>query len=580
MKNALTFLRWVLAGGAGLLAPAAPVLAQAPLLTGVVPLANAVAAAPAAPLVVSFNQAVPAGAGAALRVFSSQRGGLRSRGTTPSVASGNTLRYTPASYPFRPNETVRYTVAAGAVGNSPAWVGQFTAAAGGTGRGTFLPGPNYIVGVAAVNCPIYLNTVAAADVDGDGDLDILSCENGAGTIRIVLNNGRGVIAPGTAVYSGGYPREMAVGDVDGDGDLDLCVNIGSGQISTHLNNGAGAFAYGTYTALDGTSGDGVTLGDVDGDGDLDLAAVNGNYGTTNRNTVSIRRNDGRGNFSGTHYVAVAPQPYKVVLADVDNDGDLDLLTNSGVQSGAVSVRLNNGTGVFSGSQNVAVGGWPKNLAVGDVDGDGDLDLLTVNDDGVGSSNCTVSVCHNNGSGLFALHQTVGVGSGPYTVALGDVDSDGDLDFVTADNNSSSQVSLRLNDGTGTFSGSTIVPVFYNATAVALADVDDDLDLDLVCINYSGSMSVRLNGGTVLGTARGQVAAGALRFPNPVVAGATVPLLGAQPGTCLVLTDPLGRPVARATAAANGRAQLVLPNGLAPGVYLLGNGGQTQRLVVE
>ncbi|GAB3705288.1 hypothetical protein GCM10027592_37590 [Spirosoma flavus] len=109
-----------------------------------------------------------------------------------------------------------------------------------------------------------------------------------------------------------------------------------------------------------------------------------------------------------------------------------------------------GRGYFippSTNPNPGVGFSPYHVAVGDVDGDGDLDFVTAN-----FGNGTASVRLNNGSGNFTAPTTnpnPAVGSSPYYVALGDVDSDGDLDLLVA-NQGASTVSLRINDGTGNF----------------------------------------------------------------------------------------------------------------------------------
>uniref|UniRef100_UPI001376C072 Ig-like domain-containing protein n=1 Tax=Hymenobacter sp. IS2118 TaxID=1505605 RepID=UPI001376C072 len=114
--------------------------AQAPTLTSLSPAANARVVPRSASVVATFSQPLTAASAAALRVFSSQRGGLRSRSGT--ALSGRTLSFAPTAYDFRPGETVQYTVtraAASAAGGplATARVGQFTAAVGGTGRGTF-----------------------------------------------------------------------------------------------------------------------------------------------------------------------------------------------------------------------------------------------------------------------------------------------------------------------------------------------------------------------------------------------------------------------------------------------------------
>ena len=74
-----------------------------------------------------------------------------------------------------------------------------------------------------------------------------------------------------------------------------------------------------------------------------------------------------------------------------------------------------------------------------------------------------------------------MGSNPQSVAVGDVDGDGDLDFLTA-NNGSDNVSVRLNDGSGNFSGTTNVGVGSQPVSVAFGDVDGDGDLDLLAAN--------------------------------------------------------------------------------------------------
>src|SRR5207244_1171623 len=104
-----------------------------------------------------------------------------------------------------------------------------------------------------------------------------------------------------------------------------------------------------------------------------------------------------------------------------------------------SVRLNNGSGSFSGSQEVNVGLRPIGLVLGDIDSDGDLDLLTANS----ASNGTVSVRLNNSAGTFSGTTEVLVANTPHAVALGDVDADGDLDLLAA-NTGTGSVSVRLN----------------------------------------------------------------------------------------------------------------------------------------
>ncbi len=475
---------------AGLLLPALAATAQVPTLTGLNPARNLRNAAATTDVAFTFSTTMSGGAATlgAVKVFSQQRGGRMqngARGTT--TQSTNTLTFNPTN-DFKPGETVFSTVTTAAQsGGGQALargrVQRFTVATGGTGRGDFVPGTNPAVGATARP-----RAVAVGDVDGDGDLDLLTANELGNSVSVRFNDGAGGFSGGSEVAVGSGTYDVALGDVDGDGDLDLLTaNSNPDNVSVRLNNGAGGFSGGSDVAV-GNAPRSLAVGDVDGDGDLDFLT-----GNAVDNNVSVRLNNGAGGFGGGSEVAVGAGPTDVTLADVDGDGDLDLLAGSYVfnVSSTVSVRLNNGAGAFSGGSDPAVGLAPAALAVGDVDGDGDLDLLTGN-----ASANTVSVRLNNGAGGFGGGSEVAVGSGPESLALADVDSDGDLDFVTGnffDNNAS----VRLNNGTGGFGGSGTVAVGGNPRGLALADVDGDGDVDLVTTNnVANTASVRLNAAAV------------------------------------------------------------------------------------
>jgi hypothetical protein len=547
-----------------------------PLLTALSPTRNLRNAPTTSDVALTFDQAMSSSAAStgALKVFSQQRGG-RMSGSQGGVASasGNTLTFNPTN-DFQPGETVLVTTTTAAQSSAGAnlakgSVHQFTAATGGTGRGIFTaPAINPNPGVG--NTP---HSVAVGDVDGDGDLDLLTDNYGSATVSVRLNNGLGSFTapatnPNPAV--GSAPDLVVLGDVDGDGDLDfVTANDGSVNVSVRLNAGNGNFtppAINPDPALTGPA-KGIALGDVDGDGDLDFLASTD--GTT---AVCVRLNDGTGNFTApatNPETSVGTVPYGVALGDVDGDGDLDLLcANYG--SGTVSVRLNNGTGSFTApatNPNPSVGSFPFSVVLGDVDGDGDLDMVTAN-------NNAVSVRLNDGTGNFtppATNPNPSVGSRPFSVVLGDVDGDGDLDLLTANNNAAGTVSVRLNDGTGSFTAPALSPepaVGASPYGMALADVDGDGDLDVLTANAttSGTVSVRLNqpllptisslnpvaelpGMPVIITGTnftsgstvtfGGVAAGSVTYTSATVLTAVVPAGASVGSSAVVVTTPFG-----------------------------------------
>src|SRR6476661_6576465 len=501
--------------------------AQAPVITSVLPAANARAVARNSPLTVSFSQALTPASGLALKVFSAQRGGLRTQ-AAPAVTSGSTLRYTPA-YPFMAGEKVAYSVtqdaaSAGGTLTQPR-VGQFTTAVRPVGNANFLAGVS--VGVAASPW-----AVAVGDVDNDGDLDLLAAA--------ADNSSSGI----------------------------------TGTVSVRINNGQGIFS-GSQEVSVGRDPQGISLGDFDGDGALDFVTVD-----YNSSTLTVCLNDGSGNFNYRQAVRVGFTPSNVLTADVDGDGDLDLVVPY-LNGTTISVHYNQGNGLFTNSQLITVGYNPTCMAVGDVDADGDLDLVVGH--GATYMNASkISVCLNSGSGQFTVSQSLPISTDPWDATIGDIDGDGDLDLVEAAY-SQNRVAVQLNDGRGNFSPRSTIYLAGTqnlrvAVGVTLGDVDGDGDLDLLGSSVDNTISVHLNNGTALAASQPVGRAGLTVYPTPVLDH--VMLSGAAPNAPLTLLDALGRVCLTARADASGQARFQLPAALPGGVYTVRSGGQVSRLVVE
>tara|TARA_R110002072_G_scaffold297067_1_gene469529 strand:+ start:13248 stop:14795 length:1548 start_codon:yes stop_codon:yes gene_type:complete len=343
---------------------------------------------------------------------------------------------------------------------------------------------------------------AMGDVDGDGDLDLV-CGRSVQTGQdcLYLNDGRGnfVDVTATQMPSGGgntFSRGMALADVDGDGDLDLILAF-IGHNRLYLNDGAGTFADVTSSRMPSTwnvSVD-VAVGDIDGDGDLDLAFGSYGYGYGLPNSLYI--NDGSGSFTDATAAQLPTDSdftFGLAFGDVDGDGDLDLITaNSdrfysygwtGMQN---RLYLNDGTGTFvdgTASRIPTATDHTTALALADLDGDGDLDVVFGN--GLGQQD---QLYRNDGSGHFVDDTTASMplaGTSPSALVAADVDGDGALDLIGAPG------MFYRNDGLGHFVDETTLRLSSGILfgALALGDVDADGDLDLT-VTGDSSASQRL-----------------------------------------------------------------------------------------
>ncbi len=523
MKNfdvAAPLGRWVAGGMLAALSFHGPAQAQTPALASTVPAAGSSGVGRYAVVQAQFAAATPIGSASAagLKVFSRQRGGQRA-GTMGPVSAGNTgLSYNPGAlgvaYNFQAGEEVQVSltpavVSAGGTPLAPPAVFAFTTETDGSGRGNFRPGSDLFLGTG-------IGAVVVADLDGDGDLDLATANQSTATVTTALNTG-----PGTSIFGGGSTvavpggtRTLAVADVDSDGDLDLlAVDASTTATLTVLrNNGSGTFALGPTTTIYNNPTH-LAVGDLDGDGDLDVVADSGQgY------LVSIRLNDGTGTFDNPPYpggIGPGGQPTCLALADVDHDHDLDLVVavTSGSSTASLAVLLNGGnasgsnTGVFGAPTLVQLNMSVASLTVNDLNGDAAADVVLVGNDNFSSGAPTTAVQFNNGSGSFGTGVRFGCAPDPQAVALGDVDADGDLDIVTLGGNpvagTAGSLYTYFNSPTG-FSNAArrTAAVGNGAIGLALADVDHDGDLDALSANQSaGTVSVRLNGPVVPPTLR-------------------------------------------------------------------------------
>ncbi|MCA9247362.1 MAG: VCBS repeat-containing protein, partial [Planctomycetales bacterium] len=162
------------------------------------------------------------------------------------------------------------------------------------------------------------NSVFAADIDGDGDMDVLAASGGSDTVAWYENDGNQAFTQHVISDSARGAINVFAADVDGDGDMDaLSASADDDTIAWYENDGNQAFSKRVISNSANWAWT-VFAADVDGDGDIDVLS-------SSATSIAWYENDGNQNFSARS-IGVASGPSSVFAADVDGDGDLDVLS--------------------------------------------------------------------------------------------------------------------------------------------------------------------------------------------------------------------------------------------------------------
>ena len=269
-------------------------------------------------------------------------------------------------------------------------------------------------------------SVGTADIDGDGDADVLFGSASDDTVGWFENLGGGSFGPVQVISSTvDYVQAVHAADLDADGDIDVLSAGGYGTAVWHENLGGGSFGPDQPFS---TSGHGMSVhaADMDGDGDVDVVSASGStYYDSDDAALSVHENLGGGLFGPTEVISTEPSE-SVFAVDLDSDGDVDLLQASTstyyyYSSGFVAWYENLGWGEFGPAQ-VLSNDPAATASAADLDGDGDADVLLTwywDDE--------ISWRENLGGGSFGPEVVIATSvNAPQTVVAEDLDGDHDL----------------------------------------------------------------------------------------------------------------------------------------------------------
>ncbi|MGE0785414.1 MAG: FG-GAP-like repeat-containing protein [Sandaracinaceae bacterium] len=353
------------------------------------------------------------------------------------------------------------------------------------------------------------------DIDGDGLPDrLLGARYGllfntGGAYMVPARRQTGLLLRGDPGAAGWGEDGMALIDVDNDGDLDALSGGNGEPLSCQINN---QWRWRVLWSQGGHSALNIVPTDLENDGDVDLLVAHSFCAQSNCGgpvDFDVMVNDGNGMFteeSSARGLARASTEFVVgiVSADLDDDGDFDIITERGTASGtALHVALNDGSGHFTTRiLPFAIGGsgFGQNMTLGDIDDDGHLDLI-MGRGGMPYAGGHARIAHvaalGDGTGNFTDMSASVFDPGAYSGDLSgenanlvDIDYDGDLDFIAlhkammADTNPMHHLQVFLNDGSGHLVYSDTQSRLWSGrntglgSDVDIADLDGDGDYDV------------------------------------------------------------------------------------------------------
>jgi len=323
--------------------------------------------------------------------------------------------------------------------------------------------------------------ISAADMDGDGDRDLVLM--GSNKFRILMNPGNGSFTVGTTTVTDMYGNyhDLATADADSDGDIDIMMtDIEYCGVRSKLNPGNGAYPPVTNDLRACTSfkyNHDLFVGDFNGDNKPDYLSPLGDQ--SNVRLISSGGNGSQSYFAGTN-------PTTLAGGDFDGDGDKDaaVATNNGIR-----IMINAGTGTFPGQGPVKLyvgGNGSATLASADVNGDGNEDIIH-------STATGISVRIGVGNAIFNAPVDYPTGTGASNIVARDINGDNKPDLAVG-HGSGSNVSILINQGNGTYAQKVDYTPGMNPVSLALEDVNGDNLRDLI-VGSSNRVTVQLNQGS-------------------------------------------------------------------------------------
>lgn len=313
------------------------------------------------------------------------------------------------------------------------------------------------------------------NIDNDGLQDLALIEHDTPRLHLLSNTGQGAFVLATIIPLDGERAQVQTTDLNGNGRDDLVIKYEDQNTYSVILNPASPSQERYMIDAFASEPSEIVFGDLDLDGHTD-AVVN----LPDQDLLQLLRNDGTGHFSNAGQIDINRHGGKLVLADLNADGDLDIVTCGY----ALYVHKNDGNMSFHYHNQFPYNWWATEYSVIDYDRDGRDDVVSVY-----RNEARVGITRGKADGAMWPTIYIDTPVQPDEMAISDIDLDGDDDLVLT-NDYFSIMSIMRNEGPMTLTPARVWPTAGDADSLIVGDATGDGMPDILTYN-TGSSSFSL-----------------------------------------------------------------------------------------